>query len=106
MDHVERELERIREAIKDDHWRIAELQGAQQALAWVLNPETVKSPFAMITGAVQRPGAPQCPVFKENEPESGVEVDQLMVRLSRLAERERRQELLREPKLLDQHQGG
>lgn len=50
MDHVERELERIRAAIRRPHWRQGELRAAAAALAWALSPEKEQSPMMFVTG--------------------------------------------------------
>lgn len=51
MTMIERELHKIQRAMAAESGsRHRELYAAQQALAWVSDPECFKSPFRMITG--------------------------------------------------------
>jgi hypothetical protein len=50
MSFVQREADKIRAMILQDHPRRDELYAAQQALEWALEPSGIKSPYAMITG--------------------------------------------------------
>lgn len=52
MSFIERELEKITQALREprsaDHYD--QLYAAQQALSWALEPEGFKRPYDMITG--------------------------------------------------------
>jgi hypothetical protein len=56
MKNIETELHRIRVAMLDPHNpRYQELWAAQQALAWVNDPENFSPPFAVLTGSEAAP---------------------------------------------------
>jgi hypothetical protein len=48
MSFVQRELDRIRNALESHPKRYAELYAAQQALAWALDPDAFNQPFNTI----------------------------------------------------------
>jgi hypothetical protein len=50
MKHVERELERLQQAIGRPHWRQGELRAAAAALRWALNPGVERTPMVFVTG--------------------------------------------------------
>jgi hypothetical protein len=52
MSFIDRELARLNRALDDGvgNPRYPEIYAAQQALAWVLEPNVARSPFAYITG--------------------------------------------------------
>lgn len=62
MSFVQRELDRIGAALEQPQCnRYAELYAAQQALMWAIEPDTYKSPFAMLVTST--------PVVSEGCPE-------------------------------------
>lgn len=54
MSFIQRELERIGDALRDPQPsnRYAELYAAQQALVWALEPEGYKSPYNMLVDPI------------------------------------------------------
>ena len=58
MDHVNRELDKLGRALRSqpNEARYAELYAAQQALAWSLDHQGLKSPASMIMGTREGSG--------------------------------------------------
>jgi hypothetical protein len=60
MGFVQREIDRIRQAILADPPNRAELYAAQQALEWAMEPSGIASPYDMIMGTAA--GSEDCSV--------------------------------------------
>lgn len=62
MRSIQRELDRIGEAIRHSNPvpRYDELYAAQQALMWVLDPETYKAPYDLLVSGTPE-GSGDCP---------------------------------------------
>lgn len=56
MGLIQREIDRIRNALLSNHSKQNELYAAQQALEWALEPSGMKSPYTMITGTQEDSG--------------------------------------------------
>ena len=68
MSFLQREIERLRQALQDPNSnRYAELYAAQQALSWAIEPDGFKSPHKMITGIQKNSEDCPAPATKEGE---------------------------------------
>ena len=57
MSFIQREMDRINAALGDERTnpKYAELYAAQQALAWVSDPQNFRAPFASVMGIQEVP---------------------------------------------------
>lgn len=106
MKHVERELERLQQAIGRPHWRQGELRAAAAALRWALNPEVEQTPMVFVTGKPEMEPE-KLPTLEELQNTIGGMQMVIDPALSR-ARRERRaamRKTLTDPKSQDQQPG-